>query len=102
MRRRRSGSRQGSQGIAVVLTGDPEEARQRQHFAGPVRAARQGRRTVLLSPEIADGPLAGAMVPATSLEPTSGTGRGVLSAGGTVQVVQFAAGSDLARLGTGT
>ncbi|SDP22984.1 DNA segregation ATPase FtsK/SpoIIIE, S-DNA-T family [Pedococcus dokdonensis] len=78
------------QGTAVVLTGDPDEARARQHLAGPVRAARQGRRTVLLSPDLADGALASVMIPGTTLEPTAGVGRGVLCVGGQVQVVQLA------------
>lgn len=76
--------------IAVVLAGDPDEARQRQHLAGPVKAARAGRRVVLLAPDLADGTLAGAMVPGATLEPTTGIGRGVLCTGGTVQVVQVA------------
>lgn len=79
-----------ARGIAVVLAGDPDEARQRQHLAGPVRAARQGRRTVLLAPDLADGALASVMIPGTTLEPTTGVGRGVLCVAGQVQVVQLA------------
>ena len=87
-------------GTAVVLAGDPDEARARQHLAGPVRAARQGRRTVLLSPDLADGALASVMIPGTTLEPTAGVGRGVLCVGGQVQVVQLAtAAGATARMG---
>ena len=65
-----------------------------------MRAARTGRRTILLSPDLADGTLASAMIPGTTVEPITGTGRGVLCAQGQVQVVQVATASqDTARMG---
>ena len=74
--------------IAVVVAADSDEARARQHVAGPVAAARRARRAVLLSPELADGSLVGASVPMHTHEPSSGVGRGLLVSAGSVRVVQ--------------
>ena len=74
--------------IAVVVAADSDEARARQHVAGPVAAARRARRAVLLSPELADGSLVGASIPMHTHEPSSGVGRGLLVSAGSVRVVQ--------------
>lgn len=74
--------------LAVVVAADSDEARARQHVAGPVAAARRARRAVLLSPELADGSLVGASVPMHTHEPSSGVGRGLLVSAGSVRVVQ--------------
>lgn len=74
--------------VAVVVAADSDEARARQHVAGPVAAARRARRAVLLSPELADGSLVGATVPMHTHEPATGVGRGLLVSAGSVRVVQ--------------
>lgn len=79
--------------VAVVLAADADEARARQHVAGAVAAARRARRAVLLGPEMADGSLVGATVPMHTHEPTSGVGRGLLVAAGSVRVVQVLSSS---------
>lgn len=73
--------------VAVVVATDPDDARARQHVAGPVAAARRSRRAVLLAPEMADGGLVAASVPLHSHEPLTGPGRGLLVAAGAVRVV---------------
>ncbi|MBO1750791.1 FHA domain-containing protein [Actinotalea sp. BY-33] len=77
-----------SRRTAVVLATDADEARARQHVAGPVTVARRARRAVLLAPEMADGSLVGATVPMHSHEPMTGTGRGLVITQGTTRVVQ--------------
>ena len=84
----------GTPGLAMVAVTDPDEARSRQHIPGLVAAVRRSRRAVLLSPEMGDGTLAGTQVPMSSHEPLTGTGRGILAAGGTTQVIQLLSGSE--------
>lgn len=75
--------------VAVVVATDADDARARQHVAGPVTAARRSRRAVLLQPEMADGGLVGASVPMHTFEPLTGTGRGLMVGPGSQRVVQL-------------
>lgn len=79
----------GRPDIALVVAGDPDELRSRQHIPGLVAAVKRSRRAMLISPEMGDGALVGAQVPMNSHEPMAGIGRGVLVAGGQINVVQL-------------
>ncbi|MDT0157722.1 FtsK/SpoIIIE domain-containing protein [Microbacterium sp. ARD32] len=79
--------------VAVVVAGDPDELRSRQHIPSLASAVKRSRRAMLIAPEMGDGSLVGAQVPMNSHEPMAGTGRGLLVAGGQIQVVQLISGA---------
>ncbi|SHH03483.1 DNA segregation ATPase FtsK/SpoIIIE, S-DNA-T family [Jatrophihabitans endophyticus] len=72
---------------AVVVT-DTDDARTRQHVAGPTQVARRARVGVLLQPDLPDGSVLGASVPTQTVEPLTGPGRGLFCETGRVRVVQ--------------
>ncbi|GAB2477786.1 FtsK/SpoIIIE domain-containing protein [Jatrophihabitans fulvus] len=73
---------------AVVVATDTDDARTRQHVAGPTQAAKRGRVGVLLSPDLPDGSLLGVTVPTQTAEALGGPGRGLFCEGGRTRVVQ--------------
>lgn len=83
--------------LALVVATDPDEARSRQHIPGLVAAVRRSRRALLIAPEMGDGTLVGAQIPMSSHEAMSGTGRGLLLAGGAATVVQLLCTSEETR-----
>lgn len=75
--------------VALVATADVAAARQRGGPEGLVALARSGRRGFLLSPEWNEGDLFGVTVPTRSIEPMTGTGRGLWCEGGQMHVAQL-------------
>ncbi|RSM81980.1 cell division protein FtsX [Kibdelosporangium aridum] len=73
--------------VAVVVASDPDEARNNQFSESPVQAARAARRGILLQPDYADTMLLGVNMPVHTVEPLTGTGRGLWCANGNTQVV---------------
>jgi len=87
--------------LAVVATADVGEARQRAALGGVVEAVKRSRRGVLLQPEWNDGDLFGVTVPTKTIEPLTGTGRGLWCANGAATGVQVVAGSAAGPEGSG-
>ena len=77
--------------VALVITADVAQARQRGGPDGLVAAARRGRRGFLLQPEWNDGDLFGITVPNRTIEPLTGVGRGLWCEHGSLRVAQLVA-----------
>ena len=77
--------------VALVITADIAQARQRGGPDGLVAAARRGRRGFLLQPEWNDGDLFGITVPNRTIEPLTGVGRGLWCEHGSLRVAQLVA-----------
>jgi S-DNA-T family DNA segregation ATPase FtsK/SpoIIIE len=83
--------------VALVVTADVAQARQRGGPEGLVAAARRGRRGFLLQPEWNDGDLFGITVPNRTIEPLTGVGRGLWCEHGTLRVAQLVAAPEHER-----
>ncbi len=77
--------------VALVVTADVVAARQRGGPEGLVALARAGRRGFLLAPEWNEGDLFGITVPTRTIEPLTGTGRGLWCEHGAMHVAQLVA-----------
>ncbi len=77
--------------VALVITADLGQARQRGGPEGLVSAGRRGRRGFLLQPEWNDGDLFGVTVPNRTIEPLTGVGRGLWCEHGSLRVAQLVA-----------
>ena len=89
--------------VALVVTADIAQARQRGGPEGLVAAARRGRRGFLLQPEWNDGDLFGITVPNRTIEPLTGVGRGLWCEHGSLRVAQLVDGpGPQARSGPGS
>ena len=77
--------------VALVVTADITQARQRGGPEGLVAAVRRGRRGFLLQPEWNDGDLFGITVPNRTIEPLTGVGRGLWCEHGSLRVAQLVA-----------
>lgn len=78
--------------LGVVMTADSAEARQRAAADGLVAWSRRGRRGFLLQPDWSDGDILGVSVPAKTIEPITGPGRGLWCGNGTAVVAQLMTG----------
>ena len=77
--------------VALVVTADVAQARQRGGPEGLVAHAKRGRRGFLLQPEWNDGDLFGIPVPTRAVEPLTGVGRGLWCEHGAQRVAQLVA-----------
>jgi DNA segregation ATPase FtsK/SpoIIIE, S-DNA-T family len=75
--------------VALVATVDVAAARQRGGPEGLVSCARRSRRGFLLAPEWNEGDVFGVTVPTRTIEPMTGTGRGLWCENGQLRVAQL-------------
>ncbi len=69
------------------MAADADDARTRSMTPGVVQVVRRSRRGVLLQPDGLDGSVLAVTVPAQSVEPMAGPGRGTWCADGVVTLV---------------